>query len=201
MQISLHSVSLPRDTAWDLCSGSFGGKKEERKKNRREPPFVWRHWIGLLSLNPAWRPLRAPLCSHKKPPTFMKPGENASERRTALMEGWGNEKDKWCVCAFREERAEKYRKALKWTHAQWSLGMMLLATGAWSRMLCRKETFTMRSLYCHGLLGFPYFACFFMFNMKAFPCISPVMDVYIESFSFHAKWISALCTMSRLVLY
>lgn len=46
--------------------------------------------------------------------------------------------------------------------------MMLLAIGA--QMLCRKETFTMRSIYCHGLLQFTYFAFFLMFNVKG-PCI------------------------------
>lgn len=75
------------------CMGSglwlFWGKKEEGKKNRREPPFVSRHWIGLLSLNPAWGALRAPLCSHKKPLTFMKPGGNGSERRKCIIDGMG----------------------------------------------------------------------------------------------------------------
>lgn len=163
------------------CMGSvlwlFWGKKEEEgKKNRREPPFVLRHWIRLPSLNPAQRPLRAPLCSHKKTPTFMKLGEKASERRTALMDGWGNEK-MLCLCFLRGERKKKYRKALKRC-----LGMMLLAIGALSRMLCWKETFTMRSIYRHGLLKFSYFACFVflpLFNVKG-PCISPMMDVYIE---------------------
>lgn len=39
MQISLHSVSLPRDTAWDLCSGSFGGKKRREEEKQARAAF------------------------------------------------------------------------------------------------------------------------------------------------------------------
>lgn len=176
MQISLHSVSLPRDTAWDLCSGSFGGKKKTGRKTGKSCFCFEALNRAALSRSGTEAFKSAPLFPQKAPYVY-EAGGKCQWKKTALMEGWGNEKDKWCVCAFREKRGEKYRKALKWTHAQWSLSMMLLAIGA--RMLCEKETFSMRSIYCHGLLEFPYFACFFMFNMKD-PCISPMMDVYIK---------------------